>query len=282
MEAHNPGKPLNFLDHHIKCGDAIVGLAHKEEIENGIADEAFKKIPGDDKDIRADLAKRNKQERENAEKRRIFYEHAEFSNLDKSFADIPNLFKSFNELPENSVEEIEQKRNAYKALLSGPNWWRFKTLADIHVAQFFIPKTEANAKRIITDDVYRSHMAGLKPFEGSLAVAKAMGVAAEKRFFHWFLEFPVVFAGGGFDCILGNPPYLGGQALSGTFGYPFCEWTRHAFAPAKGCDLVTFFLRRNYQIIKLRWVQRHSNDQFHYRRQNAGRRAGCHNKQAGR
>jgi hypothetical protein len=43
---------------------------------------------------------------------------------------------------------------------------------------------------------------------------------------------------------------LGGQALSGTFGHSFCEWTRYAFAPAKGCDLVTFFLRRNYQIVK--------------------------------
>jgi len=70
------------------------------------------------------------------------------------------------------------------------------------------------------------------------------------RFFHWFLEFPEVFAQGGFDCILGNPPYLGGQALSGTFGNAFCEWTRYAFEPAKGCDLVTFFLRRNYQIVK--------------------------------
>jgi len=147
LEAHNPGEPLNFLDHHIKCGDAIVGLAHKEELENGIADEAFKKMPEDDKDMRANLVKRNKKERENAEKRRIFYEHAEFSNLDKSFADIHSLFKLFKELPENSVEEIEHKRNAYKALLSGPNWWRFKTLADIQVAQFIIPKTEANAKR---------------------------------------------------------------------------------------------------------------------------------------
>ena len=81
-------------------------------------------------------------------------------------------------------------------------------------------------------------------------VGKAMGAAQEKRFFHYFLEFPVVFAEGGFDCILGNPPYLGGQALSGTFGHSFCEWTRYAFAPAKGCDLVTFFLRRNYQIVK--------------------------------
>ena len=39
----------------------------------------------------------------------------------------------------------------------------------------------------------------------------AMAKAAEKRFFHWFLEFPEVFSDGGFDCILGNPPFLGGQ-----------------------------------------------------------------------
>ena len=38
--------------------------------------------------------------------------------------------------------------------------------------------------------------------------------------------------------------------MSGTFGHGFCQWTRYAFAPAKGCDLVTFFLRRNFQIIK--------------------------------
>ncbi len=35
LEAHNPGEPLNFLDHHIKCGDSIVGLAHRSELENG-------------------------------------------------------------------------------------------------------------------------------------------------------------------------------------------------------------------------------------------------------
>ena len=44
LEAYNPGEPLNFLDHHIKCGDAIVGLAHREELEKGIADEAFKTL----------------------------------------------------------------------------------------------------------------------------------------------------------------------------------------------------------------------------------------------
>ena len=51
LEAYNPGEPLNFLDHHIKCGDAIVGLAHRSELEKGIADEAFKTLAVDDKDI---------------------------------------------------------------------------------------------------------------------------------------------------------------------------------------------------------------------------------------
>jgi type I restriction-modification system DNA methylase subunit len=249
LEAHNPGEPLNFLDHHIKCGDAIVGLAHKEELENGIADEAFKKMPDDDKDIRVELAKRNKTERKSAEKRKIFYEHSEFGSIDRSFTDISKVFESFNRLPENSIKEIEHKRIEYKRLSSGDNWWRLKTLADIQVAQFFIPKNETNANKIVTDAEYRDFLGGRKPMQGP-KVGKAMGAAQEKRFFHYFLEFPVVFAEGGFDCILGNPPYLGGQALSGTFGHSFCEWTRYAFAPAKGCDLVTFFLRRNYQIVK--------------------------------
>jgi type I restriction-modification system DNA methylase subunit len=261
LEAHNPGEPLNFLDHHIKCGDAIVGLAHKEELENGIADEAFKKMPGDDKDIRAELAKRNKEERKHAEKRKVFYEHSEFGSIDRSFTDISKVFESFNRLPENSIKEIEYKRIEYQKLVSRDNWWHLKTLADIQVAQFFIPKKEDNAKKIITDDTYRAHLSGRKPLEGSVAIAKAMGVAAKNKFFHWFLEFPEVFipspAGegrgegkGGFDCILGNPPFLGGQKLSGTFGQSFLGYVKFAYAPAGSCDLVTYFFRRIFNIIK--------------------------------
>jgi len=244
LEAHNPGEPLNFLDHHIKYGDAIVGLAHKEELENGIADEAFKRMPGDDKDIRAELAKRNKRERKDRKQR-----HFDFGKtVEGSFADISMMFERFNRLPESTIEEIEYKRKEYVKMTAGAKWLRLKTLADIQVAQFFILKDEINAKKIVTDEEYMDYLSG-KPIH-PMKAGKAGGIAGKKRFFHWFLEFPEVFAGGGFDCILGNPPYLGGQALSGTFGHSFCEWTRYAFAPAKGCDLVTFFLRRNYQIVK--------------------------------
>lgn len=54
----------------------------------------------------------------------------------------------------------------------------------------------------------------------------------------------------GFDCILGNPPYLGGQALSGTYGYPFCEYVKWRCATAGLSDLVVYFVRRTYNLLR--------------------------------
>lgn len=78
----------------------------------------------------------------------------------------------------------------------------------------------------------------------------AVGTAAEKSFFHWFIEFPEIIERGGFDCILGNPPYLGDKALSGTYGYAFCNYIRVAYAPTGLSDLVVYFLRRIFALLK--------------------------------
>jgi hypothetical protein len=75
-------------------------------------------------------------------------------------------------------------------------------------------------------------------------------MAERKRFFHWFLEFPEIMERGGFDCILGNPPYLGNRALSGTYGDAFLAWVKYAFSPAGSVDLVVYFFRRIYELIK--------------------------------
>ncbi|HOC73368.1 MAG TPA: restriction endonuclease, partial [Candidatus Hydrogenedentes bacterium] len=69
LEAHVPGEPLGFLDHHIKCGNAIVGFARHEELVRGVPDEAFTAAPGDDKETAAALRKANKAERKDAEAR---------------------------------------------------------------------------------------------------------------------------------------------------------------------------------------------------------------------
>jgi hypothetical protein len=42
--------------------------------------------------------------------------------------------------------------------------------------------------------------------------------------FHWPLEFPEVFTHrGGFDCIVGNPPFMGGQKITGLLSEPYRE-----------------------------------------------------------
>ncbi len=243
LEAHNPGGPLNFLDHHIKCGDSIVGLAHMEELQNGIAEEAFKRLPDDDKDICADLRKVNKSER--AGMLKFDFEGAVGGKIKDIMAD----FSGFSELPERTPEEIEEKRKAYIRLTSGEGWHRLKIIADIQVAQFFIPKVKENQPKIATDGAYRRYLAGEKQLLPQ-AIGMAEAVASKRAFFHWFLEFPEVFAAGGFDCILGNPPFLGGQKLSGTFGNAYLEYLRATYAPAGSVDLVTYFFRRIFEIIK--------------------------------
>ena len=39
-------------------------------------------------------------------------------------------------------------------------------------------------------------------------VCELLSFAKENQFFHWELEFPEVFAKGGFDICIGNPPYF--------------------------------------------------------------------------
>jgi hypothetical protein len=79
------------------------------------------------------------------------------------------------------------------------------------------------------------------------ATAEAWAMAERKRFFHWFLEFPEIIGRGGFDCILGNPPYLGGQALSGTYGHQFLRIREMGVRAGGLSDLVVYFVRRIYE-----------------------------------
>ena len=243
LEAHEPGQPLNFLDHHIKNGNAIIGLAHFEELENGIASEAFKTLSGDDKDIATAFKKRNDLERKTKGQLSTF----DVAVADDDLKDLQKEYITFTQLPEYTPEQIAKKEQAYQDLTRGKKWFRLKQIADIQVAQFFIPKTEANKEKLTTQSQYVSY---LKTNAQIIDRGASMAIAQEKHFFHWFLEFPQVFQKGGFDCILGNPPFLGGQKLSGNYGTNFLEYLKYTYRPIGAVDLVTYFFRRIFDVIK--------------------------------
>ncbi len=245
LEAHSPGEPLNFLDHHIKCGNAIVGFARREEAERGVPDEAFATMPGDDKDTAALLRKRNKQERKDHEAGQLPLS----PSLQKQLDDILRGWRDLATLPEHTPDEIEAKKARYLAFSQSEDAWFLNQIAAIPIAQFYLPKAADNLQKFVTDATYRRYWKGEMSPQGQ-STAEAWAMALRKHFFHWFLEFPEIIGRGGFDCILGNPPYLGGTHLSGTYGHPFCEYVKWEYAPAGLSDLVAYFVRRIYNLLR--------------------------------
>lgn len=249
LEAHNPGEPLSFLDHHIKCGDSIVGLARRQELQNGIAYEAFKTLPGDDKVIAKTYRDKNVKERK-SQQIELDYDK-QISDEVKSVIEKYNLFKN---LPERTPQEVSYKQSQFRKYEISVEHQRLKQLADAQVAQFFIPKTDSTKQYLLTDADYRDLLSSANKGLGIIQdrrLAYATPFAKEKNFFHWFLEFPEVMQEGGFDCILGNPPYLGGKKIRANFGDDFLNCLHSFYEGAGGqSDLITYFVRRIFTLIK--------------------------------
>ena len=245
LEAHSPGQPLNFLDHHIKCGNAIVGFTNHEELSHGVPMNAFKTLPCDDKDVVAIYRDKNRKEQRDQKQTSINFT----SELRDHLNAVIEEWQSFSALPEETPSQIYTKKERFAAFAEGDHAVLLRAIADIPVAQFYIPKVPGNEAKLITDGVFRNYWRGQQaPCGQGADAARALG--KQHRFFHWFLEFPEIMERGGFDCILGNPPYLGRKNLSGTLGYPMCEYVRWKFDPIGMSDLVVFFLRRIHGLLR--------------------------------
>ncbi|MEI7782144.1 MAG: type IIL restriction-modification enzyme MmeI, partial [Planctomycetota bacterium] len=245
LEAHNPGEPLNFLDHRIKCGNAIVGFVRREEVDAGVPDEAFAKLPADDPEVAKKIRARNKSERKGRDQKKFAFTKDRQGQIDA----VLDKWKTIAAMPERVPAEIDAKKDAFNEFMSSGAAFVLKQIASIPIAQFYLPRTEANEPKLITDEAFREYWSGNLAPQGQ-APAAAVGVATKKRFFHWFLEFPEIIQRGGFDCILGNPPYLGRGGIRSSYGDAFCNEVQWAFSPAGISDIVVFFLRRMFETLR--------------------------------
>lgn len=202
LEALEPGKPLSFLDHHIRVGNSLLG-ATPELIAAGLPDDAFTPIGGDDKKACAVLKKRNKAERKGL--------GPLFAQQDaEAQARLQQAAAALEELPDDRPEDIRAKELAFRRHEQTEECRQKKGLADAWCAAFVITKhfrelgREASASGIT--QAYLNDLAVDRPLLADLAAA-AGSLSDQYQFFHWHLAFPAVFANGGFDCVLGNPPW---------------------------------------------------------------------------
>ena len=132
LEALEPGKPLSFLDHHIRVGNSLLG-ATPELIAAGLPDQAFKPIEGDDKKACAVLNKRNKAERKGLGPLFAQQDAETQSHLQRAAA-------ALEELPDDRPEDIRAKELAFRRHEQTDDYRHKKQFADAWCAAFIIKK----------------------------------------------------------------------------------------------------------------------------------------------
>ena len=200
IESHAVGLPLSFLDHHIKCGDSLVGVSDIDVLDTGIPDDAYKAVTGDDKKAATQYRNRNRLERKGQTALRT----------PQSANAMATEWAAFAGLEERSPAEVKAKEDLYQDL-RGPDtpWWQQKVACDLWTYAFFArlqPQTSGRPDTVPTTDNVRQALANrsTEPQMEDWAVAASL----TNEFFHWPIEFPDVFENnGGFDVVLGNPPW---------------------------------------------------------------------------
>jgi hypothetical protein len=214
LEAIEPGKPLSFLDHHIRVGNSLLG-ATPALLAKGIPDEAFTPIEGDDKEICSRFRKVNKTEKVGY--RRLF---AATTEPWERLGDLATSMTHLDNAPDDSIEAIRNKERMYEAMVRSGNYLDGQFWADTWCAAFVWKKTQEFNHPITEEDFRRIEH---NPHAcDSWMRDEVMRLSRQYQFFHWHLAFPDVFhmpapdkeatneqAGwnGGFDLVLGNPPW---------------------------------------------------------------------------
>ncbi|MFH5833857.1 Eco57I restriction-modification methylase domain-containing protein [Halalkalibaculum sp. DA384] len=205
LESHSVGYPLTFLDHHIKCGNSLVGLDDLDRLDKGIPDGAFNDVIGDEKEITKKLKKRNRDERREGKQTELQDTAGSAIQALDQFA---KRLEEIDQMPEQTVEDINQKAKAYNKFKTEQSYLDALHAANIWTGAFFIQKTHENIDDKLIPTTRRLHSYVANP-RGTNArfLGKMDSLAQKDKYFHWPLEFPEVQAQNGFDVVLGNPPW---------------------------------------------------------------------------
>lgn len=205
LEGYEEGRPLGFLDHHLQVGDALLGLTDLNVLEQGIAKDAFKPLSGDDKDVCKELAKANaaglKQIAKDLQGKQMLLGVDNRSGLD--------ALRAIETLPSDTPEQVAAKERAWRRFLEDSAHSPLAHAADALVGAYLLPKTENTAETVPTSITLHALLTDPQraQTEHAAPIAAARAACEQARVFHWPLLFPQVFAQGGFDCVLGNPPW---------------------------------------------------------------------------
>jgi hypothetical protein len=189
LEALEPGKPLSFLDHHIRCGNSLLG-ATPALLAGGIPDEAFEPIEGDDKEYCKETKKCNKSERKDIEHGRDSF----FPPWER-LGDLATAMVGLDDMPDDTPDAVRKKQERYQNLVKSTGYLFGRLWADAWCAAFVwrkVRERDGGPPYAITEEVFRAiekNPHGVPQWMKD----EIQRLARQYQFFHWHLEFPDVF-----------------------------------------------------------------------------------------
>jgi len=234
IEGYCAGMPLSFLDHHIRCGNSVVGVSDLDVLLKGLPQDAFN---AENKDVLKKIKKLNNEtlkeidamakDHLNVYGANLFSSESMIERIDSEQIGLASKVREISTLPENTLLEELTKQKRWEDLMHSPRVECLRRACDIYTYAFY--------KQFVKEDfeigdsayftpldipytktVYRA-LEEIKHLDESDSKFNTLGIdfkeeiteiAKRYRFFHWCVEFPEVFANdGGFDVMCGNPPW---------------------------------------------------------------------------
>ncbi len=229
------GRPFGFLDHNLRSGDSLLGLHKLEQLTK------FSLHP---------------------EKKQTISIFA--SNIEAAVKDALDLRKQLRETPIRDIRDVQ-----YMERLDQQARQKLEHIE--HIADAMIGESLASNGNQRTLDTAMDNLStwAAAYIEGDNETGQKIIAEARKSLsidlsggkpprkpFHWAFEFPEVFERGGFDGIVGNPPFMGGKKISGGLGSNYRELIVAQIASGvKGnADLCAFFFIRASMLINSKCV----------------------------
>ena len=218
------GQPLSFLDHHIRCGDSLIG-AKIEKLSN---------LP----ELRRSRHNTSQSQTEIP---------MEFPFTDRVATAIGH-YLLIEDMESRTADQIHAKEHQ---LDIAQQMLRFhKGVANLWTSVYF--------DNDVSRATYHQALNALRSrdtdaLENLPAYQRAQAIAAEKRFFHWEIEFPEVFRdqygrekdNPGFDAVIGNPPYIRQEVLGDIKPFLKTYQTYSGIA-----DLYVYFVEQAHELMR--------------------------------
>ena len=226
------GRPFGFLDHNLRCGDSLLGIHRLDQLTQ------LSMNPTGQGQLR------------------LFGQ-----NVERAVREAIELRSRLREIPIRDIRDVEAMAHLdsdARRRLEVP-----ESIADAFIGEVFasgggtalentLASLTIQAGQAIDGD--REVLASMRRRSVATLSTDLPADKPARRPFHWPLEFPEVFARerGGFDGVVGNPPFLGGQRITGVAGTAFRDWlVAHIAEGRRGsADLVAYFFLRAWSLLR--------------------------------